>query len=146
MGFAQQWGYGSLLLVNLFSFRATAPAALSAVSDTVGLGANRWLRRAGTESQLLVAAWGNGGQLYERASNVAYLIEHAQCLGVTAQAKPMVAFTKAKQIQLILIANTNSRTHSSNVIPDTARTSYISRVVQRVRRTEAPSTNSFRQT
>ena len=88
MGFAQQWGYGSLLLVNLFSFRATAPAALSAVSDPVGPGANRWLRRAGTESQLLVAAWGNGGQLYERASNVAYLIEHAQCLGVTAQGMP----------------------------------------------------------
>ena len=88
MGFAQQWGYGSLLLVNLFSFRATDPTALYAVSDPVGPGANRWLRRAGTESQLLVAAWGNGGQLYDRASNVAYLIEHTQCLGVTAQGMP----------------------------------------------------------
>ena len=46
MGFARQWGYGSLLLVNLFSFRATDPAALSMVSDPVGPGANRWLWRA----------------------------------------------------------------------------------------------------
>jgi hypothetical protein len=40
MGFAQQWGYGSLLLVNLFSFRATDPAALAKVSDPVGPGTN----------------------------------------------------------------------------------------------------------
>ena len=33
MGFARQWGYGSLLLVNLFGFRATDPAALSTASD-----------------------------------------------------------------------------------------------------------------
>ena len=88
MGFAQQWGCGSLLLVNLFSFRATDPAVLSAVSDPVGPGANRWLRRAGTESQLLVAAWGNGGHLFERAISVAHLIHDAQCLGVTAKGMP----------------------------------------------------------
>jgi hypothetical protein len=85
MGFAQQWGYGSLLLVNLFSFRATDPAALAKVSDPVGPGTNHWLRRASTESQLLVAAWGNGGQLFERAISVAHLINNTQCLGVTAQ-------------------------------------------------------------
>ena len=101
MGFAQQWGYGSLLLVNLFSFRATDPAALSAVSDPVGPGANRWLRRAGTESQLLVAAWGNGGQLYERASNVACLVAHAQCLGVTARGMPRHPLYCSKHAQLI---------------------------------------------
>ena len=88
MGFAREWGYGSLLLVNLFSFRATDPAALSKVSDPVGPGANRWLRRASTESQLLVAAWGNGGQLFERAISVAHIIHKAQCLGVTAQGMP----------------------------------------------------------
>ena len=88
MGFARQWGYGSLLLVNLFSFRATDPATLSEVSDPVGPAANRWLRRAGAESQLLGAAWGNGGQLFERAISVAHLIHNAQCLGVTAQGMP----------------------------------------------------------
>ena len=88
MGFARQWGYGSLLLVNLFSFRATDPAALSSVSDPVGPGANRWLRRADAESQLLVAAWGNGGQLFDRAISVAHLIRNAQCLGITAQGMP----------------------------------------------------------
>lgn len=88
MGFARQWGYGSLLLVNLFGFRATDPAALSTVSDPVGPRANHWLRRAAAESPLLVAAWGNGGQLFERATRVAHLIHNAQCLGVTAQGMP----------------------------------------------------------
>ena len=101
MGFARQWGYGSLLLVNLFSFRATDPAALSMVSDPVGLGANRWLRRADAESQLLVAAWGNGGQLFERAISVAHLIHNAQCLGVTAQGMPRHPLYCPKRSRLI---------------------------------------------
>ena len=101
MGFARQWGYGSLLLVNLFSFRATDPAALSMVSDPVGPGANRWLRRADAESQLLVAAWGNGGQLFERAISVAHLIHNAQCLGVTAQGMPRHPLYCPKRSRLI---------------------------------------------
>jgi len=101
MGFAQQWGYGSLLLVNLFSFRATDPAALSGVSDPIGPGANRWLRRADAESHLLVAAWGNGGRLFERAISVAHLIHNAQCLGVTAQGMPRHPLYCSKRSRLI---------------------------------------------
>ena len=114
MGFAGQWGYGSLLLVNLFSFRATDPAALAKVSDGVGYpaalakvsdpvgpGVNQWLRRASTESQLLVAAWGNGGQLFERAISVAHLIRNAQCLGVTAQGMPRHPLYCPKRSRLI---------------------------------------------
>ncbi len=101
MGFARQWGYGSLLLVNLFCFRATDPTVLSKVADPVGPGANRWLRRAGTESQLLVAAWGNGGQLFERNCSIAHLIHHAQCLGVTAQGMPRHPLYCPKRSRLI---------------------------------------------
>ena len=88
IGFAEKWGYGSLLLVNLFSFRATDPATLSKISDPVGPATDCWLRQAGTESQLLVAAWGNGGQLFERAIGAAHLIHNAHCLGVTAKGMP----------------------------------------------------------
>ncbi|MBL6813290.1 MAG: DUF1643 domain-containing protein [Luminiphilus sp.] len=101
IGFARRWGYGSLLLVNLFGLRATDPATLSKVSDPVGPGTNRWLRRAGTESQLVVAAWGNGGQLFERAKNVAHLIEHAQCLGLTVQGMPRHPLYCPKHARLI---------------------------------------------
>ena len=101
MGFARKWEYGSLLLVNLFSFRATDPATLSKVSDPVGPATNRWLRRAGAESQLLVAAWGNGGQLFERAISVAHLIHNAQCLGVTAQGMPRHPLYCPKRSRLI---------------------------------------------
>ena len=60
MRFAQQWGYGSLLLVNLFSFRATDPATLSKVSEPVGPAADRWLRQAGAESHSIARC----GQLH----------------------------------------------------------------------------------
>ena len=101
MGFARQWGYGSLLLVNLFSFRATDPTALSKVSAPIGPGANRWLRRAGAESQLLVAAWGNGGQLFDRAVHVAHLIHNPQCLGMTAQGMPRHPLYCPKRSRLV---------------------------------------------
>ena len=101
MGFARKWGYGSLLLVNLFSFRATDPAALCKVSDPVGPATNRWLRRAGLESRMLVAAWGDGGHLFERAVSVAKLIYNPQCLGVTAKGMPRHPLYCPKRSRLI---------------------------------------------
>ena len=101
MGFAQKWEYGSLLLVNLFSLRATDPATLCKVSDPVGPATNRWLRQAGAESQLLVAAWGNGGRLFDRVTRVARLIHNAQCLGVTAKGMPRHPLYCPKRSSLI---------------------------------------------
>ena len=101
MGFAKKWEYGSLLLVNLFSLRATDPAILCTVSDPVGPATNRWLRRAGAESQLLVAAWGNGGRLFDRATSVARLIHNVQCLGVTAKGMPRHPLYCPKRSSLI---------------------------------------------
>ena len=46
ISFAQKWGYGSLLLVNLFSLRATDPRGLKMAADPIGPKTDRWLRRA----------------------------------------------------------------------------------------------------
>ena len=88
INFARDWGYGSLLMVNLFAWRATDPRELKKVADPVGARANFWLRRALSEADLVVAAWGNGGRLTYRAHAVASWLEDLQCLGVTAQGMP----------------------------------------------------------
>ena len=86
--FAQRWGCGSLLLVNLFSLRATDPRELLGVDDPIGPRTNLWLRRAKRESQLIIAAWGNGGALHDRGDTVANLLGDARCLGITATGMP----------------------------------------------------------
>lgn len=88
VGFAKQWGYGSLLLVNLFALRATNPQALRTATDPVGKRANQWLKRAASESDMVVAAWGNGGALLGRAQRIWATLEGAVCLGITNQGMP----------------------------------------------------------
>ena len=88
IGFAKQWGYGSLLLVNLFAWRATDPRDLLDAPDPVGPQTNEWLRRATQESGVVVAAWGNGGKLADRAYDVATQLRPLHCLGTTSLGMP----------------------------------------------------------
>ncbi len=88
ISFAKQWGYGSLLLVNLFSFRATNPRALKTASDPVGPRTDFWLRRAARETPNVIAAWGNGGLLHNRGTTVHKRLGIPFCLGITALGMP----------------------------------------------------------
>jgi hypothetical protein len=57
IGFARDWGYGGILVVNLFPFRATDPAELKGVPDLFGdttLSLPQRVRGAGR----VIAAWG----------------------------------------------------------------------------------------
>ena len=88
IGFAKHWGYGSLLLVNLFAWRATDPRDLLRAEDPVGAQTDLWLRRATQESARVIAAWGNGGQLCDRGRTVSKRFDSLYCLGITAMGMP----------------------------------------------------------
>ena len=85
---AGRWGFGSLLLVNLFSFRTTNPRALKTESDPIGPRTDLWLRRAARETPHLIVAWGNGGLLDNRGATVHKRLGTPFCLGVTALGMP----------------------------------------------------------
>lgn len=66
-GFAIRWGFGGMVVVNLFGFRATKPAALKCVGDPVGSDNDDFLFR---EARVIpssnpwpdvIAAWGTKG-------------------------------------------------------------------------------------
>ncbi len=63
IGFSQRWGYGSLVIVNLFAFRATKPrdlvAAQNAGVNVTGRENEAWITKAVSESAAVVAAWGS---------------------------------------------------------------------------------------
>jgi hypothetical protein len=86
--FARDWGYGSLLVANLFAFRCTEPRRLRAVADPVGPRNNWWLARLGRQADLIVAAWGVGGALLERDVKVLRRLGNIRCLGLTKAGHP----------------------------------------------------------
>lgn len=59
IGFAKDWGYGGIYVVNLFALRATNPKDLLKASFFVGVENEKWIRRMTSISDLVVCAWGN---------------------------------------------------------------------------------------
>jgi hypothetical protein len=88
VGFARAWGFGSLVVGNLFAFRPTSPAALQRAVDPVGPGNDEWLVRLNDESSLTVAAWGNHGRLLGRSAAVSRLLPDVRILGRTKAGEP----------------------------------------------------------
>jgi hypothetical protein len=88
MRFAQSWGYGGVVLANLFAFRTTSPHVLTRVPDPIGPENDAWMIRLRAAADLAVAAWGNGGSLQNRAAVVAEPLGPLHCLGRTLSGAP----------------------------------------------------------
>jgi hypothetical protein len=75
--YAERWGYGALIVTNLFGWRATEPADMKAARDPVGRGNDRAILRAALESAIVVCAWGNHGAHHGRSTSVRELLQEA---------------------------------------------------------------------
>lgn len=64
--FARDWGYGGVVMANLFAFRATKPADMKRAADPVGPQNDRWLKTITAPAGITVAAWGNHGTFRAR--------------------------------------------------------------------------------
>lgn len=58
VGFAKRWNYGGIVVVNLFAYRSTEPAALGLVVDPVGPENDCHIREQAGRAQAVIAAWG----------------------------------------------------------------------------------------
>lgn len=56
INYAKRWGYGGLLLGNLFAYRSTDQPVLDDVADPSGLENDDWLKRLQAEAALVVCA------------------------------------------------------------------------------------------
>lgn len=88
IGFARDWGYGGLLVGNLYAFRATKPADLPPGSRAVGPENDAWLARLRDRAGLVVAAWGARQSAVRRAMVVKGLLGDLWVLGLTFQGLP----------------------------------------------------------
>lgn len=88
IGYARDWGYGSLCVANLFAWRATRPSDLMAADDPVGPRNDLWLRRLAGEVELVVAGWGNHGTFLDRAERVRTLFPELHYLRLNRSGEP----------------------------------------------------------
>ena len=88
IGFSRSWGYGGLVVGNLFAVRSTAPSNVLRHHNPVGPENDRHLRSMASECEVVLAAWGGslvGEDVFrfrERAV-LKMLKGRLQCLGVT---------------------------------------------------------------
>jgi hypothetical protein len=75
--YAERWGYGALVVTNIFAWRATDPAEMRAAGDPVGAANDRAILRAAREAALVVCAWGNHGAHLERGRRTAAMLRAA---------------------------------------------------------------------
>jgi len=68
--YAEKWGYGALIVTNIFGWRSTDPSVLKAVKDPVGRGNDAAILKAAREAKLVVCAWGEHGRHLKRGEKV----------------------------------------------------------------------------
>jgi len=75
--YAERWGFGGLIVTNLFAWRATDPDEMKSARAPVGRGNDAAILAAAREAALLVCAWGNHGAHLERSRRVVSLLRSA---------------------------------------------------------------------
>lgn len=91
--YAQRWGYGSLVVVNLYAWRTTDPRTLPVGPEAIGPDTDGWLSQAALDALdsggPLVAAWGTKAQA-QRVEDVLKLpgMSRLSCLSITRDGHP----------------------------------------------------------
>lgn len=86
--YAQGWGFGGLLMANIFAWRDTDPRGMKAAEDPVGPGNDHALRGAYKLSALVVAAWGAHGEHMGRGHAVRAMLPRLHYLRLTKGGHP----------------------------------------------------------
>ena len=81
--YAMDWGYGTLIVGNLFAIVSTDPKEIwknEIGHDPVGPENDRYLMEINTEADLTVVAWGNHGVYNNRGKQVLKILSNPHCL------------------------------------------------------------------
>lgn len=88
VSYAKRWGFGRLVMLNLFALRATDPAVMLSSATPIGPHNDHHLLEQARKVDLVVAAWGNHGAHMGRGSAVREMIHGMKYLRATRQDQP----------------------------------------------------------
>lgn len=74
---ARSWGYGGIVVVNLFAWRSTDPSVLADLDDPVGTDNDAAILKAAIECERFVCGWGNSGPVKPRADIILHAVRAA---------------------------------------------------------------------
>jgi hypothetical protein len=90
--FSDGWGYGGIVVVNLFAMRATKPKKLYKHTDPIGPENDHYIATWTGGVKLVVGAWGTHGVYKNRGREVADTLRLVRiplyCLSVTKSGQP----------------------------------------------------------
>lgn len=89
IGFAKSWGFGGLVMLNLFAFRDTDPRGMKLERHPVGPWNDETIRRVCQVCGRTVCCWGHHGQFRFRSSEVRLIVrQFGWHFGLTTNGEP----------------------------------------------------------
>jgi hypothetical protein len=88
IGFAKAWGFGGLVMLNAYAFRATDPKNMRKAADPIGPANDEKLAYYATQVGCIVAAWGGHCSPSRERRVVDVVRQPVFCLGVTKDGRP----------------------------------------------------------
>ena len=86
--YAQDWGYGGLLMGNLFAYRATEPLDMKRADDPIGPLNNHHLKLMSQQVDKIVCGWGNHGVYLSRDEEVKSMFDNLYALRINKTGSP----------------------------------------------------------
>lgn len=119
MGFAKDFGFGGIMIVNLYAIRSKSPKAIKAASDPIGIENDGWIFEVAHEAKQVVCAWGGDADPV-RAAHVTNIIRRAgadtSCLGVNNDGSPKHPLYLKRSAQLQPFSGSGSYVPRASVI------------------------------
>jgi hypothetical protein len=75
---ARQWGYGGLIVTNIFAYRSTSPWALYKIPDPIGTDNDYHILSSTTKTEHTICGWGEHGKLMNRHEKVKTLLGYVR--------------------------------------------------------------------
>jgi hypothetical protein len=88
VGFAKQYGYGGIFMLNLFAFRSPYPRAVKTEAKPIGPDNDNLLRAYDAVAATVVACWGYQPWAVGRAMSVRRMLGDLWCFGRTRTGQP----------------------------------------------------------
>ena len=87
IGFSKRWGYGRMIVVNLYAIRSTDPRTVARAGiSAIGPLNNYWITKSVSESRELTCAWGCA----QHAPNITQRIDEVLRLEISEDGAPIV--------------------------------------------------------
>ena len=88
IGYARDWGYNALYMLNIFAYRATKPEEMLKAKDPIGPDNKTFLMEKTRHAGVVVAGWGAYGAHMDRCYEVRSLIKPLHYLKLNKDMSP----------------------------------------------------------